>query len=535
MDEHIVLHDSTTMTTTIEGSFPLGITTASNHFNETVVIHFSRPATIFAAVCASIFTVVGIAGNLLTVVALLRCPKLRSHATTLFVISLAISDLLFAAVNLPLTASRYVQEEWVLGATVCRLFPFFFYGNVAASLMNMVAITINRYVLISCHANYSRIYSRFNIFLMIVFVWGFSFGIMIPPLVEIWGTMGLNEKTFSCTILKKDGTSPKKFLMLFGFMMPCIVITCCYSAIFCKVRQSRKNVQQHLNGGTGPSSNNTQIRNQYHTNSVQSAQRREDIRLTKMMLTIFLCFVVCFLPLMLVNVVDEGIRYPFLHIPASVLAWASAVINPFIYAFKNRQYQQAFAKLFQNFFPSSNNGRPSSSNPRAVVGTGGQFTNGQRACVRRLKKGGLDYDDLVPKDGPSRPPSLGQATSSSNKTTTTTTSGGTKTPSVMLSHNDVSSANLGGIQVIAILEEQLAESEQDADPGAHTNLASQQIKLIRHLKEVIAPAGQSQQNGGTHVTHETTAKTNTNLDSSAIQLSLHNKPKELEDASKSSV
>ena len=28
-----------------------------------------------------------------------------------------------------------------------RLFPFFFYGNVAASLMNMVAITINRWVI----------------------------------------------------------------------------------------------------------------------------------------------------------------------------------------------------------------------------------------------------------------------------------------------------------------------------------------------------------------------------------------------------
>lgn len=27
-----------------------------------------------------------------------------------------------------------------------RLFPFFFYGNVAASLMNMVAITVNRSV-----------------------------------------------------------------------------------------------------------------------------------------------------------------------------------------------------------------------------------------------------------------------------------------------------------------------------------------------------------------------------------------------------
>jgi hypothetical protein len=48
---------------------------------------------------------------------------------------------------------------------------------------------------------------------------------------------------------------------------------------------------------------------------------------------------------MLVNVADEDIKFPFLHILASVLAWASAVINPFIYAFKNRQYQQAFAKV----------------------------------------------------------------------------------------------------------------------------------------------------------------------------------------------
>ena len=47
------------------------------------------------------------AGNLLTVVALLRCQKLRVHATTAFVISLAVSDLLFSAINLPLTASRY--------------------------------------------------------------------------------------------------------------------------------------------------------------------------------------------------------------------------------------------------------------------------------------------------------------------------------------------------------------------------------------------------------------------------------------------
>ena len=57
---------------------------------------------------------------------------------------------------------------------------------------------------------------------------------------------------------------------------------------------------------------------------------------------------VCFLPLMVVNVADDDeMRFPLLHTIASILAWMSAVVNPFIYAFKNRQYQQAFTKVSQ--------------------------------------------------------------------------------------------------------------------------------------------------------------------------------------------
>ena len=49
---------------------------------------------------------------------------------------------------------------------------------------------------------------------------------------------------------------------------------------------------------------------------------------------------------MVVNVADDDeMRFPLLHTIASILAWMSAVVNPFIYAFKNRQYQQAFTKV----------------------------------------------------------------------------------------------------------------------------------------------------------------------------------------------
>ncbi|KAK8393228.1 hypothetical protein O3P69_013320 [Scylla paramamosain] len=49
---------------------------------------------------------------------------------------------------------------------------------------------------------------------------------------------------------------------------------------------------------------------------------------------------------MIVNVADDDVRVPTLHVLASVLAWASAVVNPFVYAVTNRQYRTAYRRLF---------------------------------------------------------------------------------------------------------------------------------------------------------------------------------------------
>lgn len=77
-------------------------------------------------------------------------------------------------------------------------------------------------------------------------------------------------------------------------------------------------------------------------------REKEDGRLTRLMLIIFICFIICFLPLMLMNVFDDDMRCPTGHVIASILAWFSSVINPFIYAASNRQYRSAYRKLFDN-------------------------------------------------------------------------------------------------------------------------------------------------------------------------------------------
>ncbi|XP_023214448.1 protein trapped in endoderm-1-like [Centruroides sculpturatus] len=78
----------------------------------------------------------------------------------------------------------------------------------------------------------------------------------------------------------------------------------------------------------------------------QVSQRADEIRLTKLMMIVFFSFLICFLPLMIVNVFDSKFRIPVIHVLASILAWMSSCINPIIYAVLNRQYRQAYIRLF---------------------------------------------------------------------------------------------------------------------------------------------------------------------------------------------
>ena len=90
-------------------------------------IVYTRSAVIFALVFCIGFIIIGVIGNIATIVALLRHRKLRVAPTTIFILSLSVTDFIFCIFNLPITAVRYANQKWILGDTLCMLFPFFFY------------------------------------------------------------------------------------------------------------------------------------------------------------------------------------------------------------------------------------------------------------------------------------------------------------------------------------------------------------------------------------------------------------------------
>ena len=71
-----------------------------------------------------------------------------------------------------------------------------------------------------------------------------------------------------------------------------------------------------------------------------------------------------------------------MHVLASILAWASSVINPFIYAFSNRQYRSAYRQLLCG---SSSRGRSTTS------GYGGRGATSANTATHSRSSGGRTF------------------------------------------------------------------------------------------------------------------------------------------------
>ncbi|KAB0799508.1 hypothetical protein PPYR_07388 [Photinus pyralis] len=286
-----------------------------------VLLSYSPPLLTAAGVITVITTIIGVIGNSLTIIALLRNSKMRTVAAA-FIASLCISDFLICIIVLPFGAHQFFVGTWTHGRFLCTLIPMLRYGSVGVSLLSIATISINRYILIAWPNLYPKVFTKLKVSLYIGIIWAFSYGLQIPTIFGVWGVFGFDEKLGTCSICKdKNGRSAKTALFIIGFVLPAIIIVVSYSKIYWVVRTSHKRLNKH------GSTLNT---------------KRSDMRITKMFLVIFLCFTVCYLPLTIAKVFDPNLKSPPLLIVAYILLYLAACLNPVIYVTMNKQYRQAY-------------------------------------------------------------------------------------------------------------------------------------------------------------------------------------------------
>ena len=82
------------------------------------------------------------------------------------------------------------------------------------------------------------------------------------------------------------------------------------------------------------------------SNCTASGDDKEMKHVTCMCLTVFLGFVCCFVPFLLINIADEHNLAPrVLYMFCLNLTWLNSCINPVLYAVMNRQFRQAYHVL----------------------------------------------------------------------------------------------------------------------------------------------------------------------------------------------
>lgn len=88
----------------------------------------------------------GVLGNLMVVLAF-RQPKMRT-VPNLFISNLAVADGVVSFVNVPLVALHAHLSYWPYGEFLCKLLPFLQGVSLVASVGTMMAISIDRYMVI---------------------------------------------------------------------------------------------------------------------------------------------------------------------------------------------------------------------------------------------------------------------------------------------------------------------------------------------------------------------------------------------------
>ncbi|XP_014675454.1 PREDICTED: octopamine receptor 1-like [Priapulus caudatus] len=217
-----------------------------------------------------------VAGNALVIAAVIVTKKLHT-VTNRFIVSLAVADLLMGVAVLPYSLTLEVLEVWVFGNVWCRLWLAIDVLLCTASIINLCAISLDRYLAITKPIGYPTYMSSSRGKLLIVAVWISAFLICIPPLLG-WnedrqpfidkmaadggaadgGSRNLTPSELDCELIKDRGY--RIYSALGSFYIPCSVMCFFYWRIYVAATRSSKAMKRGFKEVAGGGATNTVLR-----------------------------------------------------------------------------------------------------------------------------------------------------------------------------------------------------------------------------------------------------------------------------------
>ncbi|KXJ24675.1 orexin receptor type 2 [Exaiptasia diaphana] len=296
-----------------------------------------------------LISLVALVGNILVCLVITKNPSMRT-ATNVFLLNLAIADIIFIIVSVPAILALQIFEEWPFGEAACKGVPFLNIVTLSASVYTMVALAIDRYNAIVHPLRAKVTHTMRRAVIVISLIWLLSAVVALPQImvwtledfcVERWSIISDNHLT------SKDVYTVAIFVIFFA--VPMAIITVAYITII-----KRLTITDGILTETAQISHDPSQKESHSIDEKSVPISRNNRKTTFMMLTVIVAFLVCMLPLnvfLLVTPFLTSFNEDSMYMASTVLQFlsvCSAACNPIIYNFFSVKFRRAFADVFRS-------------------------------------------------------------------------------------------------------------------------------------------------------------------------------------------
>uniref|UniRef100_A0A8C5SNK9 Melatonin receptor 1B n=1 Tax=Laticauda laticaudata TaxID=8630 RepID=A0A8C5SNK9_LATLA len=260
-------------------------------------------------------------------------PLFFSFSGNVFVVSLALADLVAALYPYPLVLVALFHNGWSLGETHCKASGFVMGLSVIGSIFNITAIAINRYCYI-CHSFvYNKVYSWWNTMFYVFLVWVLTVVATVPNFFV--GSLKYDQRIYSCTFAQTTSSCYTIAVVIIHFILPITIVTFCYLRIWILVIRVRRKVKSELKLKIKPS----------------------DFRNFLTMFVVFVIFAFCWAPLNLIglavaiNPSEVAPKIPeWLFVVSYFMAYFNSCLNAIIYGLLNQNFRKEYKRILKSLW-----------------------------------------------------------------------------------------------------------------------------------------------------------------------------------------
>ncbi|KAG8183833.1 hypothetical protein JTE90_025716 [Oedothorax gibbosus] len=329
-----------------------------------------NPSFLPIVVTHAIVFLVGIIGNTVVIVTWAGSKPTRSPTCT-FLVSLAVADLILLVLYVPLETLGYFVITWDTGGRVCKLSSYVETLSGMASVLNLTAVSIERFLVIAYPIVARRYCTVTTCRRGLCIVWGLALAFALPVYFtkQVYPITYFNNETsitaFYCWDTNDEvGFTVAMYQLVVMFVIPSVFMTLCYVCVIRELWSSTRTVAAM----TRPTESDSEreLRDSrsclirftcgrhrralpesvlsIHKQGLQIQQARKQV--IKMLILVIILFLVCWGPRLIMHTM---IKYGLTHftehaynmrVAFYLMSFIHSAVNPIIYGFMSTNFRK---------------------------------------------------------------------------------------------------------------------------------------------------------------------------------------------------